>query len=355
MSLTFFFDLKSKDGKALGRWVNNQRSAKHKGSLKLDREIKLVEAGLKWSVLSTNSWQDMMDELRIYVQEKTRDSQQWDGNVPTNYRIKGPSTPIPIPISENEADDDKNLGRWINRQRSLYQAGKLRKDREEELEEIGLKWSVLSTTSWQSMFDTLLEYVHERKLEDPTNEWDGNVPANHKTDDKPPKALGRWVNRQRSAFTKNKLKEEFVDKLEAVGLKWAVHERRPYPYPSTPVLSTTTSNPTIDQLPRLDSAPIPATIPKPDMIPSSHSNSEQSSSKPASTTAMILPTKLLGQDTDESTMPATFSLLATPSYETSISSDPVMATNGRYTLVDPVIIAGDQPSGNEETPPCDTV
>ena len=61
---------KTKDGKALGRWINNQRSAKSKGTLKREREIKLVSTGLKWSVLTTNAWTDMMKELKIYVDEK---------------------------------------------------------------------------------------------------------------------------------------------------------------------------------------------------------------------------------------------------------------------------------------------
>lgn len=97
----------------------------------------------------------------------------------------------------------------------------------QELEKIGLKWSVLSTTSWHAMYDALCDYVRDRKITDPLTKWDGNVPANHKTTDSPPKSLGRWVNRQRSAYSKNKLKSEFVDKLNRIGLKWAVHERRP--------------------------------------------------------------------------------------------------------------------------------
>jgi hypothetical protein len=63
---------KTKDGKALGRWVNNQRSAKSKGVLKDDRETRLVNAGLKWSVLASNSWNEMLEELRVYVSDQVR-------------------------------------------------------------------------------------------------------------------------------------------------------------------------------------------------------------------------------------------------------------------------------------------
>jgi hypothetical protein len=68
---------KSKDGKALGRWVNNQRSAKSKGVLKDDRENRLVNAGLKWSVLASNSWNEMLEELRIYVNDQVRTNKLW--------------------------------------------------------------------------------------------------------------------------------------------------------------------------------------------------------------------------------------------------------------------------------------
>ena len=93
---------------------------------------------------------------------------------------------------------------------------------------MGLRWSVLSTTSWDVMYEALLEYAEDRRTENPESGWDGNVPANFKTDDNPPKSLGRWVNRQRSAYAKNKLKQEFVTRLEQAGLKWSVHERRDY-------------------------------------------------------------------------------------------------------------------------------
>jgi len=207
---------KAPDGKALGRWVNNQRSAKSKSALKDEREQRLVDAGLKWSVLASNSWNEMLEELRIYVQDTTKQGRKWDGNVPTNFQIK--TRP-----NGRFQGEDKNLGRWVNRQRSLFQAGKLRKDRQLSLVKLGLKWSMLATTTWDSMYETLCEYVEKRKKEG--GDWDGNVPANFRTDDVPSRALGRWINRQRSAFIKQRLKKEYTDKLNSIGLKWSVHER----------------------------------------------------------------------------------------------------------------------------------
>jgi hypothetical protein len=71
---------KTKDGKALGRWVNNQRSAKSKGALKEEREVRLVNAGLKWSVLASNSWNEMLEELRVYIEDQAKQGKKWDGN-----------------------------------------------------------------------------------------------------------------------------------------------------------------------------------------------------------------------------------------------------------------------------------
>ena len=153
---------------------------------------------------------------------QTKDGKKWDGNVPTNYKIKNNVKPEGPELD----DEDKNLGRWINRQRSLYQAGKLKDDRRKQLEAIGLKWAVLSTTSWHTMYEALCKYAKTKREADKNKYWDGNVPASFETDDKPPKKLGRWVNRQRSAYANNKLKKEFVEKLERSGLKWTAMDSK---------------------------------------------------------------------------------------------------------------------------------
>ena len=70
------------------------------------------------------------------------------------------------------------------------------------------------------MFAALKIYSQEMILASPDGKWDGNVPANFKT--KCQKNLGRWVHRQRSAYSKNKLKKEYIERLDSLGLKWAV-------------------------------------------------------------------------------------------------------------------------------------
>ena len=162
----------------------------------------------------------MLRELEIYAEQKRQGGKVWDGNVPTNYKVT-----VETVVHGRKVEEEKNLGRWVNRQRSLYQAGKLKEDRQAELERVGLKWSVLLLASWSSMYETLCKYAQEQRAEN-GGEWDGNVPANWRVESKPPVNLGRWVNRQRCAYAKRRLKHEYVLKLEQAGLKWSMHDQK---------------------------------------------------------------------------------------------------------------------------------
>jgi hypothetical protein len=79
---------KTKDGKALGRWVNNQRSAKSKGTLKEERENRLVAAGLKWTVQASSSWNEMLEELKLYIDEQAKTGKEWDGNGKLSFTLR---------------------------------------------------------------------------------------------------------------------------------------------------------------------------------------------------------------------------------------------------------------------------
>ena len=187
-------------GKALGRWITNQRAAKSKGSLKDDREVRLVSTGLKWNATAINSWTQMLDQLKIYVQSQTENGKQWDGNVPTNYKAG--------------AGGEKNLGRWVNKQRSLYHAGELKTERQDDLNQIGLKWSVHQP--WPEMYQSLCRYAEQQRKQ--SHGWDGTVRPNFKTPENPSQSLGRWVNKQLSAHANGRLRAEYVSQLESIGL-----------------------------------------------------------------------------------------------------------------------------------------
>ena len=83
-----------------------------------------------------------------------------------------------------------------------------------------LLWSVLLTTPWTTMYEGLSAFVEARRKQSTDGVWDGEVPPNYKTNTNPPLSLGRWVNRQRAAQAKGQLKEDLVQKLEMLGLKW---------------------------------------------------------------------------------------------------------------------------------------
>eukprot|EP00980_Cylindrotheca_fusiformis_P019482 scaffold6722_cov98-Cylindrotheca_fusiformis.AAC.1 len=65
----------TKDGKALGAWVNNQRRAKRRRVLKEDRENRLNGAGLKWSFLASKGegWDSMFDWLLEFIEERKKE------------------------------------------------------------------------------------------------------------------------------------------------------------------------------------------------------------------------------------------------------------------------------------------
>jgi len=127
-------------GKSLGRWINNQRVAKKKGTLKDDREARLASTGLLWEGQGNSSWEQMIQGLVIYAQEQaSKTGKPWDGNVPTSQKIRVSSV-------ETGVDEEKALGRWVNRQRTIYQSGKLSKERQQQLEGIGLQWVASTNT-----------------------------------------------------------------------------------------------------------------------------------------------------------------------------------------------------------------
>jgi len=121
----------------LGLWVRTQREAKKKGTMKDDREARLISTGLNLEMQGKEEkWDDMFQCLLHFIEdtrnEETKDMNVeekaawvWDGCVPTRY-----TTP-----------SRKNLGSWVSAQRKAKRDRNLKEDREARLTNIGLRWS----------------------------------------------------------------------------------------------------------------------------------------------------------------------------------------------------------------------
>ena len=131
----------------------------------------------------------MFKRLQNYQQEH-------DGscNVPQRYR------------------PDRQLGRWIQKQRYNYKHGLIKRERCEKLDEIGFEWKNNYKQSCQDQWNKMLKRLHAYQLE-----HDGccNVPRGFPPDPE----LGRWVSQQRHCYKNGLLTKARCYELEKIGFE----------------------------------------------------------------------------------------------------------------------------------------
>jgi len=169
----------------LGIWLQTQRHCKREGTLDPRREKRLAKLGVEWEFYA--KW-DEMYELLIRYQER-----EGDCLVPQNHK-----------------EDGKNLGIWMNNQRSRKKTGSLTDQQCKDLEAIGVVWDV-AATQWDTMF-ALFEQYKERT-------GHCRVRQSHTEDGK---KLGTWLNSQRQARRKGILDPAKEKQLEEMGMIWSV-------------------------------------------------------------------------------------------------------------------------------------
>lgn len=180
------------DGTKLGTWISTQRNHYLKGVL-TDEQIELLEKiGMVWN----------------------RDDSRWD----TSFRYAEMYTKDGGDINilpEDYCIDSFNLTSWIRNQRDRKKKGKLSADRVQRLESIGLQWEVYEPF-WQKNFLLAQEYFIEH--------GDLLVPQHFETDDG--SKLGVWLQNQRTKYRAGKLSDDRIEKLESIGMIWAMEDQR---------------------------------------------------------------------------------------------------------------------------------
>ena len=172
---------KSKSDDQLALWVKKQRLFNTNNKLQEDQKAKLESIGFVWTV--NPDWNEMFTKLKEYKR------QHGDCRVPRGYK------------------NDPSLAVWVQTQRrALIRENRILPERKAKLESIGFVWTV--NPDWNEMFTKLKEYKRQH--------GDCRVPTGYNNDP----ALARWVGKQRSFYTNNKLQENRKAKLESIGFTW---------------------------------------------------------------------------------------------------------------------------------------
>ena len=181
----------------LGSWILIQRQSYKKGTLSEDR-IKLLEnIEMKWSIKLNLKWSEFYKLAEEYYGENNH------LEIPRSYKI----------ILEDGMI--VNLGIWINTQRQSYKKGTLSEDRIRLLENIGMKWTIV-TLEWNEIYKQAEEYYIKN----------GHLEIQHgykvKLENGTIVNLGSWINHQRQSYKKGILSEDRIKLLENIGMKWSI-------------------------------------------------------------------------------------------------------------------------------------
>lgn len=176
------------DGVRLGTWISGQRYNLKKRRI-TDEQIRLLdEIGMSWQRFD-GKWEHAYAYAKKYIL--------------THDKLDPPADYI--------ADDGFALGSWIATQRGKYSAGKLKKNQIKRLEELGISWDP-TEEAWN------IGYAHAKQYKETYGEL--NVPSGYSSDDG--YKLGAWIANQRTRSKNGRLTEEQREKLEEIGMQWAV-------------------------------------------------------------------------------------------------------------------------------------
>lgn len=170
------------DGYKLGAWVETQRSKKRAGTLKTERERRLEELpGWLWERSREDPFEVGVSHLRRYVQT------HGDAVVPFDCVVDG-----------------YPLGQWVGNQRQKRARGALALDRQAQLDSLpGWAWHTRDA-AWEAAFSQVKKFLDEH--------GHARVPISYVTADG--FHLGRWVNGQRSAFSRKTMRVDRQRRLE---------------------------------------------------------------------------------------------------------------------------------------------
>ncbi|MBF0308608.1 MAG: helicase associated domain-containing protein [Magnetococcales bacterium] len=166
----------------LGWWIKIQRQLKRNGKLDQEQARRLDELGFIWDEAAA-LWEESFVQLLAYKMHSGHT------NVPEEYR------------------ENPRLGRWVAAQRNAQARGLLSRDQRERLEALGFVWDPREVLAEEFLM-ALAKFKEEHGHCHVPLDWIPN-----------PK-LGLWVLGQRQRKQRGELKQERVQRLDALGFEW---------------------------------------------------------------------------------------------------------------------------------------
>lgn len=141
----------------LGKWIANQRNLKRKGKLSEECFLRLDALGMTWE--KPDGWEQKYEIAVAYFEE--------NGDLEIDPLYK--------------AEDGTWLGKWIQLQRKSYADGKLGDERYRRLSLIGMRWESLFDINWKKYYGEVkafyLEHGHVKIPENHQSESGMNLQA----------------------------------------------------------------------------------------------------------------------------------------------------------------------------------
>ena len=190
-TLIISVDYVSPSGYNLGVWLIRQNRLFKDGKLSEERKKRLDSLGVEW--VHKDPWLFRYGLLNKYYE----DHQTLD--IPQTVVVEGVW-----------------LGKWIDRQRKMYEQGRLSEEQKELLDRLPMDQvgnADRYNNAWRAVYNEILSFYNENdNINIPTNVIGEKTGIN----------LSNWIVRQRKAFTLGQLSEEQIELLNKVKFVWVI-------------------------------------------------------------------------------------------------------------------------------------
>ena len=174
---------KDKTEKSIGTWAVGQRVCGRNNLIQY-RIDKLKSIGFSWSI-KEDRWGHSFNEYKSFKEKNNRE-----------------------PSNKAKNKEESEIGKWITRQKIIYNKKNLPQDRIDKLNSIGIVWDQKADW-WEQTFNDYKKF---------RTEW--NREPLHTAKDKFERDIAVWVTRQRKSYKKNKLLKDRIDKLNSIEFVW---------------------------------------------------------------------------------------------------------------------------------------